>query len=87
MLAPALSEDSQPQPPPEEAPASLAPVPWRWVAVMAVLFVVFRVAFLRADPPEVLPHEINFRANIWALKTLGVHAILGVCPESLVGTH
>jgi len=27
---------------------------------------------------ELLPGEINFRANIWALKSLGVHTIIGV---------
>jgi 5'-methylthioadenosine phosphorylase len=39
-----------------------------------------RVAFLprHARGHRILPHELNFRANIYALKTLGVERILSV---------
>lgn len=38
------------------------------------------VAFLARHGPrhELLPGEINFRANIWALKSLGVRTVIGV---------
>jgi len=39
-----------------------------------------RVAFLarHGEHHEYLPSEINFRANIWALKSLGVRTVIGV---------
>ena len=39
-----------------------------------------RVAFLarHARGHRVLPHELNFRANLWAMKSLGVQWILSV---------
>ena len=39
-----------------------------------------RVAFLarHGEHHEFLPSEINFRANIWALKSLGVRTVIGV---------
>lgn len=39
-----------------------------------------RVAFLprHGNHHEILPSEINFRANIWALKSLGVRKIISV---------
>lgn len=39
-----------------------------------------RVAFLprHGSHHEILPSEINFRANIWALKSVGVRKIIGV---------
>jgi 5'-methylthioadenosine phosphorylase len=38
------------------------------------------VAFLARHGPEhtILPTEINFRANVWALKSLGVESVLAV---------
>jgi 5'-methylthioadenosine phosphorylase len=39
-----------------------------------------RVAFLarHGEHHEFLPSEINFRANVWALKSLGVRTVIGV---------
>ncbi|MEP7765846.1 S-methyl-5'-thioadenosine phosphorylase [Sanguibacter sp. 25GB23B1] len=39
------------------------------------------VAFLPRHGPhhELPPHEINYRANIWALRSLGVRRIIGPC--------
>ena len=39
-----------------------------------------RVAFLsrHGEHHEFIPSEINFRANIWALKSLGVRTVIGV---------
>jgi len=39
-----------------------------------------RVAFLprHGSGHQILPSEINFRANIWALKSVGVHRIISV---------
>jgi 5'-methylthioadenosine phosphorylase len=40
-----------------------------------------RVAFLprHGTRHEVPPHRVNYRANIWALRELGVHRVFGPC--------
>ena len=40
-----------------------------------------RVAFLPRHGPnhEFPPHRVNYRANLWAMRALGVHSVLGPC--------
>jgi 5'-methylthioadenosine phosphorylase len=40
-----------------------------------------RVAFLPRHGPqhELLPHQINYRANLWAMRELGVQRVFGPC--------
>src|SRR5690606_28797420 len=40
-----------------------------------------RVAFLprHGKDHRYPPHKINYRANVWAMKELGVHSIIGPC--------
>jgi 5'-methylthioadenosine phosphorylase len=53
-----------------------------------------RVAFMprHGDEHELPPHRINYRANVWAMKEVGVRRILGPCacgslkPELSPGT-
>ena len=53
-----------------------------------------RVAFLPRHGPghELPPHRINYRANLWALRSLGVQQVLAPCavgglqPETQPGT-
>ena len=53
-----------------------------------------RVAFMprHGDRHELPPHEVNFRANVWAMREAGVRRIVGPCacgslkPELAPGT-
>ena len=40
-----------------------------------------RVAFLarHGQGHRFPPHRVNYRANLWALRTLGVHTVIGPC--------
>lgn len=48
-----------------------------------------RVAFLprHGSHHQIPPHMINFRANIWAMKSLGVHSIIGPCAAGSLQPH
>jgi 5'-methylthioadenosine phosphorylase len=48
-----------------------------------------RVAFLprHGAHHQLPPHMINFRANIWAMKFLGVHSIIGPCAAGSLQPH
>ncbi len=47
------------------------------------------VAFLPRHGPghELPPHRINYRANLWALRELGVRRILGPCAAGSLQAH
>ena len=48
-----------------------------------------KVAFLPRHGPnhELPPHMINYRANIWAMKSIGVTRILGPCASGSLQPH
>lgn len=48
-----------------------------------------RVAFLpRHGPDHEFPaHRVNYRANLWAMRELGVHAVLGPCASGSLQPH
>ena len=48
-----------------------------------------RVAFLARHGPnhELPPHRVNFRANVWALRRLGVRRILAPCSVGSLQPH
>lgn len=48
-----------------------------------------RVAFLprHGRHHSVPPHKINFRANVWAMKSLGVRYIISPCAAGSLQTH
>jgi 5'-methylthioadenosine phosphorylase len=48
-----------------------------------------RVAFLPRHGPRhtVPPHRINYRANLWALHTLGVRRVLAPCAAGTLRAH
>lgn len=70
----ALGDDPQPVPRSAETPYGLASgVPRRFVAFPNAVFL-----NRHGDGHVLLPHEINYRANIWLLRELGVNAIVAV---------
>ncbi len=48
-----------------------------------------RVAFLPRHGPhhEFPPHRVNFRANVWAFRALGVGAVIGPCAAGSLQLH
>ncbi|MBY0404335.1 MAG: MTAP family purine nucleoside phosphorylase, partial [Cyanobacteria bacterium] len=48
-----------------------------------------RVAFLpRHGKDHALPpHMINYRANVWAFKTLGIHTVISPCAAGSLQKH
>jgi 5'-methylthioadenosine phosphorylase len=48
-----------------------------------------RVAFIPRHGREhtLPPHEINYRANVWAMKSLGVERIIGPCAAGSLQAH
>jgi 5'-methylthioadenosine phosphorylase len=48
-----------------------------------------RVAFLPRHGPahEHLPHRVNYRANVWALRELGVRWVIGPCAAGSLQPH
>lgn len=47
------------------------------------------VAFLPRHGPhhELPPHRINYRANLWALRSMGVDAVIGPCAAGSLQPH
>ena len=47
------------------------------------------VAFLprHGDHHELPPHRVNYRANVWAMRELGVHRIIGPCAAGSLQPH
>jgi len=48
-------------------------VPWAWIALVALVFVGLRIAYLQADPPVTLPHEINTSPDFFVEPTAKAH--------------
>lgn len=39
----------------------------------------YKLIARHSQPPRIPPHKVNHRANIWALKKIGVGAIISIC--------
>lgn len=48
-----------------------------------------RVAFLprHGKKHTIAPHKINYRANVWAMKSLGVHTVISPCAAGSLQRH
>ena len=48
-----------------------------------------RVAFLprHGEGHQFAPHRVNYRANLWAMKALGVTQVLGPCAVGSLQRH
>jgi 5'-methylthioadenosine phosphorylase len=48
-----------------------------------------RVAFLprHGKTHTIAPHRINYRANVWAMKSLGVHTVISPCAAGSLQKH
>jgi 5'-methylthioadenosine phosphorylase len=48
-----------------------------------------RVAFLprHSKKHTIAPHKINYRANVWAMKSLGVHTVISPCAAGSLQRH
>lgn len=48
-------------------------MPWAWIALVALFFVGLRIAYIRADPPVELPHQINTSPDFFVEPTAKAH--------------